>query len=496
MAQKVRFLKGSAYDSYLKHLKQAGYITYTEVEGVIDYSTVTVVSGQGDIVNSHIFYCTGTGQQWVGLKLIDNATVISDAYDDTYLKFKDTHGNDIEMDVASIPEIGEDGCYVTDEVHGGLMSGLDKIKLEVISEALNVEVDTSTAGKVKVTTTGLNLQSKFDGGDAPDTLSTITSHGNLPKNTTIADLEEMTLSEVFKKILFETAAPTKKQDLSASISLKNYETKVDVGADFPTNVNFNDTFNPEKWNWTSADGTASGTPVALNTLSSWVHYYKPIGSTEEAVDLASDDYTTADYKAAFGTNGHFYGIATYVSSGNNAVDSLGSDHPEGSDVKYKEAYGGTKTTGNVDFTGAYRMYTNASYSATSPNDIWAHRSDEMSLKDEDAQEYIVTTRGGTNKAWAPVTGTQKIYLQWPVAASAKFYVYVPTNCTITKCGGASDTVANTFDATIGCTKVLEEGDVAKVVSINNPIGTACEFNVWEVGHAAGKTSVEITVSKA
>ena len=71
----------------------------------------------------------------------------------------------------------------------------------------------------------------FKGGDLDDDMTTITNHGMLPAGTSVADLEGMTVSEIFQKILFEIAYPHKTKNASTRIKFADgspYKTVVEV----------------------------------------------------------------------------------------------------------------------------------------------------------------------------------------------------------------------------------------------------------------------------
>lgn len=240
----------------------------------------------------------------------------------------------------------------------------------------------------------------------------------------------MSYSEVLKAILFETALPTKRTSLAASVSFKSpYNTTVDVGRDYPTLSNMDKSFTSEQWNWTSADGSASGTMKSLNVFSAVKYYYNTTNSTTingNTVEL-TDNKVGADKKVVEGTNGYFFGVLDYT-AGDNAVDSLGNELIE---ENKGAAYSGSKTTSTISFNGAWRVYSNAAASSTSETTAkaWGNVTPSVSKSVVNAETNMSTEAGITNHGFN-ATG---FYAAWAPQTSAgysntdEYVLYVPNS---------------------------------------------------------------------
>ena len=109
----------------------------------------------------------------------------------------------------------------------------------------------------------------------------LSAHGNLPKDTSVAALENMTISELLAAILFEVATPKRTKAASASIgwaSSSEFKSTVDVGHPFPIDTDFAFTYASEEWNWTATSGE-SGTAVKLHTEGAKILYRSATDTT-------------------------------------------------------------------------------------------------------------------------------------------------------------------------------------------------------------------------
>lgn len=380
-------------------------------------------------------------------------------YEDTYTFKSSADDKSISISDSKIPNIDEttwegkdeDSVYLTVGTgKAGLMNSVDKYILDQIANVLGitteyVKITDSVTGditskiryKMDLSELASNISeasNKFSGGGANGELQTLTAHGNLPKGTTIEDLEKMTYSEVLKAILFETAAPTKQNGISSSISFTSpYNTTLDVGRNFPTSSNMSYSFTPEKWNWKSAqDSKIIGTPKELNKFKSVKYYYNDTNNATVSKNTIELTGTTigSDKTIVEGTNGYFFGVITYEAK-DNAVNSLGEEITQGDGA----AKGGTTTTGTIYLTGAWRVYSNCATSTTTKATAakWGNVTPSVSTsivnKNTDMSKAAGITNHGFNAsgfyaAWAPKTSEG-------YSKDAKYVMYVPDSKSIT-----------------------------------------------------------------
>ena len=312
----------------------------------------------------------------------------------------------------------------------------------------------------------------FNGYDAPDDLATITSLGSLPAGTTIAQLEQMTLSDILKSILFEVAEPViSRATTTATLSWNNYSTEQEVGEILPDISNINITFRSKSYQCKASSGAVIATYELskLNTNDT-EYYHNTSNSTSGGIDMKSQDYITLKSNKVIEGTRYVYSRVHYDGY-QDAKNTAGV-------VKYpKES--GNLLTACISYTGLWRVYTNAS------------KSSSESLYD-DKNTNPGTFKG--NSAKEAVSGTfaksgTKIYAQWPnnTLNDQEFFVYVPSTMSIASVLQASDTKDNVYDNVLSF-------ELTSNVTITNTNGKSRQFRQYKIQKAAGITTAQITLS--
>ena len=131
---------------------------------------------------------------------INNEDVFTSTADNVALNF-----DCVDTTVASTDDVASHSINIpaASSTSAGTMSAADKTKLDGLETIIN---------------NNLYYQS-----DLSDDLATLEEHGGLPTGTTVADLKQMTLSEIFDEILFPTIYPTYVNP-SASLKLTSTST--------------------------------------------------------------------------------------------------------------------------------------------------------------------------------------------------------------------------------------------------------------------------------
>ena len=348
-----------------------------------------------------------------------------------------------------------------------LQHNIDSSYVEVIEKIVDLSNDVSA-----------NMF--FDGGSTDDNFRMITKHGNLGIKT-IGQLEQMTLSDIFKAILFEVAVPAKSRNESLTVSWVSsspYKSTVDVGRPFPTTSEFNYIYTSEQWNWTASDGVTKGTPKTLSTDGghTWKH-----STTNNTSGTISTDWS--DKKAVFGTNGYFF-VTVSRTANEYAVDSQGNTQNEGGTVYKAPVSGDKNTTGTfLSFSASHRLYTNANTCSTTSN---------YDQKDTSPGAYEGDVQNRSQFLLSP-TSTTTVYLQWPQftdKTTQHCYLYVPKTHKINKCNGANPT-KNAFDIA-----AFETAVVDSTVKINNGYADI-DFNKYEITWAGdlGIVTLEVVIAR-
>ena len=326
--------------------------------------------------------------------------------------------------------------------HNAMVESINASYIEV-NQHIDASID-SLDNKINSLTLDVSANLKFDGGDMPDTNAMITKHGNLSIKT-VAQLEEMTLSEIIKAILFEVAVPTKTVNEALTVSWNTnsaFKNTVDVGHPFPVaNTDFNYTYTSETWNWKASDGVTVGSPKTLSKVESGNFVWKH-STTNNTSGTISTDWSGKT--AEFGTNGYFF-VTVNRTANQYAVDSQGRTKNDNG-VYYKEPVSGEKnTTGTfLSFTASTKMYTNANNIKTDVTSAWSARNTSpgayKGANDKSTVSGFLTT----------TTTNTTLYLQWPQIIDKSgnpCYLYVPTTHSVVSCKGANPTATNTFDVT-------------------------------------------------
>lgn len=202
----------------------------------------------------------------------------------------------------------------------GTMSAADKTKLDGLETIIN---------------NNLYYQS-----DLSDDLATLEEHGGLPTGTTVADLKQMTLSEIFDEILFPTIYPTYVNP-SASLKLTSTSTTPTIqevgttGSSVPTISSFTTGYNPGAINILSTKQANRG--GALDKERSFIYINGSASNTTFPTTIPDGNIT--------------YRYRAYYAQGPQPKDSKGND------------YGTPLAAGHVDSStvtvyGVYPYFTN------------------------------------------------------------------------------------------------------------------------------------------
>lgn len=201
----------------------------------------------------------------------------------------------------------------------GLMSAVDKAKLDNLSDELQANVMYDSA--------------------LDDSIAMVEAHGGLPAGTTAGELKTKTLSQVFDEVLFPTVYPTFTSP-SASLSLKNTTATPTlqevgaVGASVPTEASFNASFNPGAIS--IAGVKKQDRAGALNSASSFI-YINEISNKVFPTSIPEGS-TTYKYRASY-------------AQGPQPLDSKGANYGT-------PLVAGTVDSGAVTINGVYPYYAN------------------------------------------------------------------------------------------------------------------------------------------
>jgi archaellum component FlaC len=378
-------------------------------------------------------------------------------------------------------EIRQDGSIYIEGIS-------DTIQNYIINTSVNLDVLNKQVQNVATTLLPvIQKASYFDGGTTDNNVTMITKHGNIEKKS-IGDLEKMTISEILKNILFETAVPVKINGISAMISwnTNTFRNTVDVNHAMPTESDFSYSFISEQWNWTASDGTTKGTPKQLSQETAHVYMKSPSSySTDNSITSWSSQKSSAGY------NGYFYVSITYTGK-DNATDSAGSTTDSAGNI-YQAPKSGTIISNMIYFYSASRVYTNASKcQITSLYDVM--NTNPGTFKGNDNQtvsDFFVVSSTDKN---ASQNRYDEFYAQWPdgTTSTQYFYIYVPVGLSIYSVLAADPQKQDQWTINISVAK--ENGTVVKIV---NPSGAECDFYKWKLSEkAAGITTVKIKLTNS
>ena len=377
-----------------------------------------------------------------------------------------------------------DASYVAltnkmDASHNAMVSSINASYIEV-NQHIDASID-SLDDKINSLTLDVSANLKFDGGDMPDTNAMITKHGNLSIKT-VAQLEEMTLSEIIKAILFEVAIPYKTVDESLKVSWNAnsaFKNTVDVGHPFPVaNTDFTYTYISETWNWKASDGVTVGSPKTLSKVETGDFIWKH-STTNNTSGTISTNWSGKT--AAFGTNGYFF-VTVNRTANQYAVDSQGRTKNDNG-VYYKEPVSGEKNAATpfLSFTASNRVYWNANkyYATNAGTTAWNARNTSPGTYAGDAVQTKSTFL-------LPISGTYNFYLQWP-SERQHCYLYVPKTHLLNSCNGANPTV-EAFDIP------FDFEVVDSTIKINNGY-VDIDYNKYEITSrgAAGIATLKIEI---
>lgn len=355
----------------------------------------------------------------------------------------------------------------------------------------------------------------FKGGDLDDDQTMITNCGMLPAGTSVSELEGMTVSEIFQKILFEIAYPQRTKNASTRIKFADsspYKTVVEVGSSYPHVSDMAVDYQSEAWNWFSTvNSSYHGTEKNLSVLGKITYYYNnvdsnvngmPIDMADVCPDGQSCPYSgilgircqdTCPFRAVYnnkkaeeGVNGWLYATVEQV-AGDYAVDSRNRvRNPETmtEDEYYQAPRTDTLSTGTITFIGGWRVYTNAVKTYTAVGDAWNARNTEPGeFQNND-------TKNPCNLLC--YQSSHKMYFQWPsgTTAAQTFHIWVPESYKISSVKAASPTAANTFNVSASATKA------SAITQITNTQGATGNFYNWTISKQPGITTVEVTFVKA
>ena len=389
-------------------------------------------------LNTHI------DSSWVSLNSKIDASWVSlnNHIDSSYASLNSSVASHIDASVKAI-NAHIDSSWVALNTHIDASVKAINNHIDASVKSINTHIDSSVksinASIIDIEEKIANINSsistaniKFNGSMYSDkSFKTLSAHGNLPKDTSVAALEKMTISELLAAILFEVATPKRTKSASASISWASssaFKTTVDVGHALPIDRDFAVAYASEEWNWTASSGE-SGTAVKLNTEGAKTFYRSTTNTT-------SGGSTSWPGTAVEGTNGYYYATVVQVVN-KNAVDSLGKDKDSKGNY-YKQSTGSTLTTGNtLTFNAAFKAYSNATKYYTSSASAIADKGATISFA------------GNTTKTPSVFcgSGNTTLYLKFGQVSpngDEKLHLYIPNSCAIMQMKGLND-VANVYE---------------------------------------------------
>lgn len=226
----------------------------------------------------------------------------------------------IEADATTNISTSEVPIPQASSTSAGTMSAADKVKLDGLETIIN---------------NNLYYQS-----DLSDDLATLEEHGGLPTGTTVADLKQMTLSEIFDEILFPTIYPTYVNP-SASLKLTSTSTTPTIqevgttGSSVPTISSFTTGYNPGAINILSTKQANRG--GALDGEQSFIYINGSASNTTFPTTIPDGNIT--------------YRYRAYYAQGPQPKDSKGNDY--GTPLA-----AGHVDSGTVTVYGVYPYFTN------------------------------------------------------------------------------------------------------------------------------------------
>lgn len=355
-----------------------------------------------------------------------------------------------------------------------------------------------------------NINTRYDGGELADDLTTKFDVGGVKSGTSVASLETKTVSEVLSQLLFYDETPHKICDASASIHFvfdENFPDTLEVGANYPTLNNFGYNFIPETWGW--SNDVSSQVYYTMNPEPVKVEYYfHDIDNACNAIKTFVDDpddpececnvvlVDSNDYRDAItnttdkhekyviieGSQNYFSGII-YFDAGENPLDSNGNAYDASGNI-YADVSVGQIDAYNflylkAPIVGGWKVYSNASRSSL--DSLWSEKlvnPEEFLGNDEIVETSAFTKDGG------------KLYLQWPrrTASDEHFYVYVADGYSIESANGAHDATCEEYSAKLDVT-------FDSSLVITNKQNAKGIFNKFEISKQAGITTACVVFKK-
>ena len=254
------------------------------------------------------------------------------------------------------PVTHANGIFFTTDTHKIMLNGSEyggdsskKVANVTLNENANGIVITYTDSTtlnldfVKASSLVDGLMSKEDKAklDSLDpTVATVEKLGGIDAGTTVAQLTGKSYDEIFDTLIFPTVNPTFTAP-SASISLKSYQNVQEIGANAPTEANFNVSFNAGAI--TLAGKKQNNRAGAQDTEASKILYgSSKVESLPEKVVAGAMDYY---YRAAYAE-----GPQPKDSKGNNYQTPLAAgsvDSGKTTVTGYRAAYSGLVSTNAI-----------------------------------------------------------------------------------------------------------------------------------------------------
>ena len=405
------------------------------------------------------------------------------------------------------------------------------------------EIDSVTAASITLIRKSKDFNF-FDGGDRPDDQTTLDDFGGIKKGTTIAELEDITVSEVIARLLFQDASVNPQEETKSYIKFtdeyirENGITKedsadgiayIEIGSPYPLLKDFETVFVPDTWQLT-VDGQLVGEPQILQRWTNTSYYINDKQHRWDAHghydDTHPQDYWDIypvlneggymehydEYRIEEGDKSIYYGIIHFEGIA-NAKDQFGNetyiDPDTGEEVYYKKGESGeVHSTNYLCFTGedhttnptyvtqdvsliyslagAWRIYSNATESYNDYVTAWDSRNIEPEQTFN--EEAKIASKG------LAIDG-RAIYLKWNshTKHTEHFYVYLPDNIIIDKIGAAHDGANYEWSARCNVTQVYDDQGHPKKVEIVNRFDVSSLYNVYEIEKSAGITNVRLFV---
>ena len=365
----------------------------------------------------------------------------------------------------------------------------------------------------------------FDGGDRPDTQQTLVPHGGIPAGTTVAQLEEMTNSEIIANVLFQSAHPVKIKDAQAFVKYKESYAPdgiIPIGHEYPRIGDFEVVFTPETWQlFTDTTNEPVGDPIYVQVFDHVEYWlldkqhpteipHRPYDPDNDLYNLEKDAEYYADhvdnYKVEYGDKSEYWAEIFYT-AGEAPKDSNGKTTHivDGEEVPYATPTDGSIKSNILLYNNqnavydedeqliwedpivtAWQIYSNASYATGI--DFWDDRFREPG-------SFI----GNDERIAAPVYAQKDYvaYLKWPsvLHENDKMYVYIPVDFKPAFIYGANDFTPNRYDIELDFYAVLDENDEMAVTVIKNELGYDGEYNIYEISRQTGITSAKVVVAE-